>query len=338
MSVSQTPQTMPPPPPEPLESQAAPPKRRTALVAVTIGLVVALVAGITAFAITRGERAEAAPLALSFTEGQEQTYEIHQTMDAQISSGLIGDQPFSMDMTQVVSWNVVTVDEDGTATIEVTVSEMSGSINGAEIPSTPVPPVEIVIAPDGRVVSAGGFDLGALGGAGQTQGSGIPGMGQLTPILPDEGEEVAPGDSWEKDFSQELPFGSGAIEYTASSTYDRNETVNGREAAVIVTNFTVPFDLSIDFADVIEGIGSELSGLTGPGAAEELRDASIALGGQATTTQTSYVDLEAEELLRTNSRGRFDMSMRLSGIPELGGTGPLEFDFGGTFTQELELR
>ena len=86
MSVSQTPQTMPPPPPEPLESQAAPPKRRTALVAVTIGLVVALVAGITAFAITRGERAEAAPLALSFTEGQEQTYEIHQTMDAEISS------------------------------------------------------------------------------------------------------------------------------------------------------------------------------------------------------------------------------------------------------------
>ena len=326
-----------PPPPEPDRSPPAPRRRRTGPIAIAIGVVVALVAGATVLALTQRGSAEAQPLALSFTEGQEQTYEIHQTMDGQISSALIGDQPFSMDMTQVVSWNVVTVDEEGTATIEVTVSEMSGSMNGAAIPSTPIPPVEIVIAPDGRV-SAGGFDLGALGGAGQTQGSGLPGMGQLTPILPDEGEEVAPGDSWEKDFSQELPFGSGAIEYTASSTYDRNETVNGREAAVIVTDFTVPLDLSIDFADVIEGVGSELSGLTGPGAAEELRDASIAIGGQATTAQTSYVDLQAEELLRTNSRGEFEMSMRLSGIPELGGTGPVEFDFSGTFTQELELR
>jgi hypothetical protein len=30
--------------------------------------------------------------------------------------------------------------------------------------------------------------------------------------------------------------------------------------------------------------------------------------------------------------------MRLSGIPELGETGPVDFDFSGTFTQELELR
>jgi len=338
MSMLQTPQPMPPPPPEPMEPQAAPPKRRTALVAVAIGVVVALVAGITAFAITRGERAEAAPLALSFTEGQEQTYEIHQTMDGQISSALIGDQPFSMDMTQVVTWNVVTVDEDGTATIEVTVSEMSGSMNGAEIPSTPTPPVEIVIAPDGRVVSVGGFDLGALGGAGQTQGSGLPGMGQLTPILPDEGEEVAPGDSWEKDFSQELPFGSGAIEYTASSTYDRNETVNGREAAVIVTDFIVPFDLSIDFADVIEQLGSELSGPTGPGGVDELGDASLTTTGRGTFTQTSFVDLAAEELLRSRTIGEFELSMSLSGIPELGAAGGLDMDFSGTFTQDLELR
>jgi len=338
--VSQTSFTQPaiPPPPEPDRSPPAPRRRRTGPIAIAIGVVVALVAGATVLALTQRGSAEAQPLALSFTEGQEQTYEIHLTMDGQISSALIGDQPFSMDMTQVVNWNVVTVDEDGTATIEVAVSEMSGSINGDEIPSTPTPPVEIVIAPDGRVVSAGGFDLGALGGAGQTQGTGLPGMGQLTPILPDGGEAVAPGDSWEKNFSQELPFESGTIEYTASSTYDRNETVNGREAAVIVTDFAVPFDLSIDFADVIEGVGSELSGLTGPGAAEELSDASIAIGGRATTTQTSYVDLQAEELLRTNSRGRFEMSMRLSGIPELGATGPVEFDFSGTFTQELELR
>ena len=244
-----------PPPPEPLESQAAPPKRRTALVAVTIGLVVALVAGITAFAITRGERAEAAPLALSFTEGQEQAYEIHQTMDAQISSELIGDQPFSMDMTQVVSWNVVTVDEGHR-------DDRGDRLGDERVDQRGRDPLHADPAGGDRDRAGRPGRLGGRVRPGRSRrcrpdtGVGFPGMGQLTPILPDEGVEVAPGDSWEKDFSQELPFGSGAIEYTASSTYDRNETVNGREAAVIVTNFTVPFDLSIDFADVIEGSGA----------------------------------------------------------------------------------
>jgi hypothetical protein len=336
--MSQTPLSQPAIPPPPDRSPPAPQRRRTGPIAISIGVVIALLIGATALALTQRGSAEAEPLALSFLEGQEQTYEIHQTMDGQISSELIGDQPFAMDLTQVVTWKVLSVDEEGLATIEVTVSEMSGSMNGAEIPSTPIPPVEIVIAPDGRVVSTGGFDLGALGGAGQTKGSGFPGMGQLTPILPDEGNEVAPGDSWEKEFSQELPFGSGAIEYTASSTYDRNETVNGRESAVIVTDFTVPFDLSIEFADVIDQLGNELSGLTGSGGVDELGDASISMTGRGTFTQTSFVDLVAEELLRSQTSGEFELSMSLDGIPELGATGAVEMDFSGTFTQDLELR
>lgn len=334
MSVTQMPQPSLPPPPEPLHAQ--PPKRRSALVAVAIGVVAALVAGIAAFAITRGDSAEAAPLALSFELGQKQTYRIHQTMNAKISSALTGAQPFAMDMSQTVSWNVVSVDPDGTATIEVLVSDVSGTVNGAAIPSSPVPPVQIVIAPDGRVISAGGFNLGALGDVGGAPGSGLPGMGQLTPILPDH--PVAPGDTWEKTFSQELPFGAGKVEYSTSSTYDRNETVNGREAAVITTDFTMPLDLSVDLADVIGGLGSQLSGSTGAVGASGLGDAQITIGGRAAMSQTSYVDLKAEELLRTNSRGRFDMSMSLSGIPELGQAGPVDMDLAGTFTQELELR
>ena len=129
-------------------------------------------------------------------------------MDAEIASDAFGSQSVSMDVSQVVTWQVTSVDEEGVATIEVTISEMSGSVDGQPIPADipSVPPVEIEIAPDGRVLSAGGF---ALGGAGQTQGFGFPGMGQLTPILPDDGEEVSVGDTWEKDFSQDFPFGEG---------------------------------------------------------------------------------------------------------------------------------
>jgi hypothetical protein len=308
--------------------------RRSWPVIAAIAVAVALVAGIAVVALTQGDSAEAQPLTLSFTQGETQTYEMHQTMDAQITSEILGDQPMSMDLTEVVGWKVVSVEQDGTATIEVTVSEMSGTVNGIDIPTTPVPPIQIVIAPDGRVVSAGGL---ALGGAGQTQGFGFPGMGQLTPLLPDEGDAVQVGDTWTKEFSQEFPFGEGTIEYSATSTYDRNETVDGREAAVIVTDMTVPVSFTLSFADLLAALGSEVTGASGPDLSL-FDQAEIAYGGQGTISQTSFVDLAAKELLRTESSGGFDLSMSFTGIPGLDVAGPAEVSFTGTFTQELSIR
>lgn len=330
------PQTLIPPPPTDPEPEPGPARRtrRSGTVIAAIAVAVVLVAGVAVFAFTQGDSAEAQPLALSFTQGESQTYEIHQTMDAEIASAILGDQPMSMDITQVVGWEVVSVAEDGTATIEVTVSEMSGIVNGIELPDTPVPAIEMVIAPDGRIVSAGGL---ALGGAGQTQGFGFPGMGQLTPLLPDAGDAVQVGDTWDKDFSQEFPFGEGTIEFAATSTYERNETVDGREAAVIVTDMTVPMSFTLSFADLLAALGPEVTGATGTDLS--LFDAAeIAYTGQGTVSQTSFVDLAAKELLRSESSGGFDISMSFTGIPGLEVVGPAEVAFTGTFTQEMTLR
>jgi hypothetical protein len=332
MSQISTPQVpMPPPPPAP---EPETPRRRRGMTVVAVAVVLAVVAGLVAFAITRSDTAEAQPLALSFTQGQERTYDVHQTMDATISSPLFGDQALSMDVTQVIGWKVVSVDDAGTATIEVTVSDMSGTLNGTEVPSAPAPPIEIRIAADGRVLSAGGL---SLGGAGQTQGFGFPGMGQLTPILPDEGDAVSVGDTWDKEFSQDFPFGEGTIDFSATSTYVRNETVNGREAAVIQTQMTVPIDATLDLAELVDALGPEITGATGATGLDQLGDGSIAYMGRGTFTQTSFVDLDARELLKTQSRGRFDISMTLEGIPGLA-EGPVEMNFAGSFTQGLELR
>ena len=334
--MSDSPQsTIPAPPPATEPPAPAPtpaPSKRKALIAGAIVGVLILITGITVYAFLQGDSAEAQPLALSFTQGESQTYEIHQTMDADIASDVLGNQPISMDITQIVGWEVVSVAEDGTATIEVTVSEMSGTVNGIELPDTPVPPIEMVIAPDGRIVSAGGL---ALGGAGQTQGFGFPGMGQLTPLLPDEGETVAVGDTWDTDFSQEFPFGHGTISFTSTSTYERDETVDGREAAVIVSEMTVPMDFTMNFADLLESLGPEAAGLTG---ADLLGQAQIAYVGEGTITQTSFVDLEAQQLLETQSSGSFDIVMSFTGIPGLEVAGPAEVAFDGTFTQEMTLR
>jgi hypothetical protein len=321
-----------PPPPPPADAPA-PPRRRRGLVAAAVAVAVVLVAGAAAFALTqRGGSAEAQPLALRFTEGQSQTYAIHMTMDGRVSSDLTGDLPLDMEMSQVVSWSVVSVDDEGVATVEVAVSEVSGSMNGIPLPQehADVPPIEMEIAPDGRVVSIGGMPLGPFG---DMQGfGGFPGSAQLTPILPDGGTAVAPGDSWSKEFSQDLPFGEGSIEIVAESRYDRNEDVGGREAAVIVTDLSMPIDLSFDFDD-LAGLAAEF-GATGPTGVGELADAAMSMSGSVSYTQTSFIDLDAQELLKSESSGDMELQMDMAGIP--GVEGPVTIS--AAYTQGLERR
>jgi hypothetical protein len=322
--------------PDPPQDDAPSRPKRRGLVAGAVALGVVLVAGAVAVAVTQsGGSAEAQPLALRFAEGQTESYEIGMSLDATVSSDAAdfpGEIPLVMEMTEVVTWEVVSVDDEGNATIEVSIDEMSGSVSGFEIPSeaTDMPPTEIAVAPDGRLVSIDGVSMEGLG---QMPGSGFPGMGQLTPLLPDEGVAVAPGDTWTKEFSQEMPFGEGVVELTATSRYDRNEDVNGREAAVIVTEMTIPFDLSFDFED-LAAFGQGL-GATGPTGLDALGDATVSASGSATIMQTSYVDLEAEELLRTESAGDVDVEMALGQMP---GFEDATVNFAGTFTQELERR
>ena len=79
-----------------------PEPRRRWLVPVAIVAALVLIAGVAWSAIYGGDRAEAQPLALSFSRGQEQTYVIHQTMDAHMSSDVFGDQPLTMDLGATV--------------------------------------------------------------------------------------------------------------------------------------------------------------------------------------------------------------------------------------------
>jgi len=321
-----------PPPPEAPEAPPGPARRRW-FVPVAIVVAVLLVAGVGWVVLSGGDTAEAQPLALSFTQGQEKTYVLHQTMDAQMSSDVFGSQPLKMDLRETVTWSVTSVDQDGTATIEVTVTDLSGSLNGEPVPSSDIPPLEMKIASDGRVLSAGGI---AFGGSSDTQGFGFPGMEQLTPILPDSGDKVAVGDTWEKSFSQDFPYGDGTVEFTATSTYARDETVDGRQAAVIQTHMTVPLDLTIDLSELLKALGPELSGATGADLGG-LGGASIAYDGRGELSQTSFVDLQAKELLKTRSRGTFDISLGFQGIPGVGDT-PVDIAFTGTFTQSLDVR
>lgn len=324
-------QLPPPPPASGTDARSAPshPDRRPGrLVGAAIVVVLAVIVGAIAFSVLGSDErsANAQPLALSFSGGQTETYEMHMTMNGQMSAGeLLGEQEISMDVTQVVTWEVSSVDEDGVATITVTVDEMSGTVNGMPIPSeaSATPPIEIRVAPDGRIVSAGGL---SFLGSGQTGGASFPGMDQMTPLLPDDA--VAPGDTWTKDFSQEVPFGEGTIEFTAASTLERYEDVDGVEAAVITTEYSVPLDFSIDFDELLASLG----GAEGAADLAELGGVSISYGGEGSFEQTSWVDPEAKAMLKTSSTGSFDMTMGFDGLDLFEGQA---LSFNGEFTQEL---
>lgn len=338
MSDEQSPPQAPflPAPPPPAAVQAAPvaealPKRRnTGLIVGAIVAVLVVLGGLIAFNLPVGDEgsASAQPLTLAFTPGQSETYTTHMTMDGQMDAGelLGGSQPVVMDVTQRVTWVVDSVDGDGVATVSVTVDEMSGTVNGIAIPdeSASAEPIQMQIAADGRILTAGGM---SFAGAGQTGGASFPGLGQMTPLLPDG--PVEPGDSWTKDFSQEVPFGEGTIEFTSTSTLERYEDVDGVNAAVITTDFTVPMDFTIDFGELL----GAMSGTEGmPTGATGFGDAQITYGGNGSFSQTAWVDPEAKEMLKMTSSGSFDMTMAFSGLDIFEGQ---SIGFTGDFTQDL---
>jgi hypothetical protein len=218
------------------------------------------------------------------------------------------------------------VSDGGVATIRVSVEKMWGTANGQPIPGTVGgQSTTLRLTRDGQILGAGGLSFGSTGGGGF---GAFPGMDQVTPILPDH--EVAPGDEWDKHFSQSFPFGDGKIEYTAHSTFDRYETVNGVEAAVVTTTYTVPLDFSINLADLAKAFGGSSSGQF-PG--YNGQNATIDYGGSGTFTQTSWLDLAAKQMVKTESDGDFDMTMSFEGLQEQLGTD--EFGMSATFSMEM---
>ncbi|MEW6059668.1 MAG: hypothetical protein AB1551_05955 [Actinomycetota bacterium] len=309
-------------------------RRRPALVIGAVAVVVALVGGFVTVQLTRsGDEAEAQALALAFTQGQTQTYVIHMTMDGTMATeGFgqepVGEMPLDMEMTETMTWGVISVDDEGVATVEVSITDVSGTMNGMTIPAseTEAPPTEMKIAPDGRLLEVGGTAVpSSLQG---TSGlGGVPGLDQYTPLLPDH--PVKPGDSWTKDFSQEMPFGEGKIEFTTVSKLERYETVDGVEAAVITTEFELPLDFTVDFSELLAG--QDTSGM-------DMSGVSATYGGKVTTSMTAWVDPSGKQLLKSSATGDIDMTMEMSG--EI----PGELDFSGrmtlvgTFAQELERK
>ena len=311
--------------PTTVEPAPAPPRRRRGLVVGAIVAAVFVLGGVLVF-VADSDEAKAGPLALVFTPGETQRYRIEQTMNLTLGGDLTGvsdvaGMPFAVETSQLLSWTVKDVDADGVATIRVTSDDVSATVNGAPVPSMgATPPVDVRISRTGRVLSIGGPALGGtdLDLSAFTKLFDTAGTGQMTPLLP-PGGDAQPGDTWDTSFSQDIPFGDGSVDVTATSRYDRDETVDGTDAAVIVSDADLAMDLRLDLAALIGALGgADLP--TGASGIGDLTEGALSYTGGGSTTQTSWLDLEAQRVLRTESSGDLDVTMELSGVPGFSGT------------------
>jgi hypothetical protein len=213
---------------------------------------------------------------------------------------------FLMDLNETLSWKVVSVDDEGVATLEATIENLSGTMNGTPLP---VPQKDITcrfrIAPDGRILTGGTLSFASAG-----SGQAFPGMDQFSALLPDR--PVAPGDTWTKDFTQPIPFGQGELRYTSRNRFERYEEVDGVRTAVINSKMTVPMDFTLNLRKLMNSLGQSPSQAGLPSGARP----KIVYEGQGTFETTSWIAPEGGVLVKSTSAGDFRMSMRFADFPE----------------------
>jgi len=174
--------------------------------------VLALVARVLGFVLTRGE-GEA--LALKFRQGRDYRYHLEMTLQGTLSSSQSGPaEPFSETIDIKFAMHVLSVDQQGTATIDLEQEEGEVSVNGEHQTSPNDFRSRIRITKDGKFIADDG-GLSAVGGA---SGLSVPGFDQFTPLLPDHA--VYTGDAWSKDFDRPFPLGEGVIHYATRNRLD----------------------------------------------------------------------------------------------------------------------
>jgi hypothetical protein len=240
---------------------------------------------------------QAQTLALAYHKGDVQKYMYHSTAKETINTGRT-DIPVNIDMSAKETVTVNSVDTAGVADVSVALtdvvikSETSGTSNSSTIT---VPPQEVKIAPDGRILSINGTS---------SQGSPL-GMGTsgniVSAILPNT--PVKSGDTWSKDYDQANPFGAGTIHVTTKSKYLRDESVKGVNTAVVETTSSADLDITLDLSKMAGAAGSPFPA-GGAGGIQGIK-----MKGTTTADATTWIDPKGRHILKTHLTSKTNANM-----------------------------
>jgi hypothetical protein len=290
-----------------------PAKRASPRAFIALAVIFAIMAATFAFLALR-TNTEGSALALAFRPGQTNPYHITMRLNATLRAGGV-TQPLDFTSRQDVSWQILSVDAKGTATVEVTGSDAALTTNG-QTQTIPIPSRTFLLTADGRLISDGTTVF-----AGLPDASLLSGGEEMSAILP--GYAVRPGQQWSKTVSLSV-FGS-PVSYQVVSRYLRNGRVGSVEAAVVRSTATFPMNLAVALARAGTAFGLE---------GNVPSDAVLRESGRMSVRTTSWIDLKTKELLETTSVSDMALRVVVSGVKAAKRIPQIALD--GTLTMTLE--
>jgi hypothetical protein len=280
---------------------------------VTIGVVMALIAGLLFFWFSRSGGGGVA-LALDMSKGQSMAYSMSLSMNGTLS--VEGQsEPVAANVDGHLGWKVVSVDADGTATVAMHLTKLSARA-GSKTVKLKATTVTVKISHDGRLLS--GTDLSVLG---RSQ-SGLPGGSQFMPILPDHA--VKPGDSWSEGYQQTSDLGYAPIDIQATGTLIKFETDDGHRVAVVQTTENIPVHMTVQMSEVAKAMNLP----------NVPPSAKVTYSGNVNVQSYAWLDTTTSRVLKSNSNAKFDLTMVFSGFGQ-GVPEGASVSFNGTLSMSL---
>ncbi len=264
--------------------------------------------------------AHAQTISLAFKQGEQFKYTLHfsGTFSAHVGSV---SQDVKIDAKAKETVTITAVESEGTAHMTLTLSDLTITTTGkapdgstttsTTSQTSAIPPQQLKVAPDGRILSINGESISSASPFGVLAGSYL-----VYAVMPDSA--VKPGDKWSKSYDQAQPGGSSSVHVTTNSTYLRDESFHGVNAAVIETKSAADFTMNLlppqspppngtragptpgGFGAMQGSVASDTTSWIDPGAHRVLKSSMKAtlkatiteFENQVTVTGTQSVDLE----------------------------------------------
>ena len=250
--------------------------------------------------------AHAQTLALNFKSGDTYRYSLHFTATFAVTATTTASatQNVKVDAKAKETATVTNVESDGTADMSLTFSDLKVTTSGkapdgktttdTTTQTSAIPPQQLKVAPDGRILSVNGENVSAASPFGVLVG------GELAyAVLPDSA--VKPGDKWSKSYDQSQPGARSSVHVTTNSTYLRDESFHSVNAAVVETKSNARFTMSFSAQSSMLGtVDTDTTSWVDPGARRVLKSTSkatlkatiTALETGVTIDGTQNMDLE----------------------------------------------
>ncbi len=282
-------------------------------------------------------------LAMSLAPGTSYRYTVHTSGSMQSAQPGMATT-MGMDISMRQTYQILSVDPAGVATVKVTVDQLAGKLGATTLPIPGgIPSFTVQIARDGTATGLGADQLGSLQ-AGLPFANPGP-LGGILPVLP--AGSVKPGDHWTKTTNIPGPAGESAGQITWDNQLLRFDSLGGDRLAVIKSDFKAPMDTTIDASKLAQaeastspppGMPTPPPGFSPPPGASGFSlppgfNPVIHLQGTTTGSMTSWVEVSTGRLVRASGSSSSTMSESVQGLPPAAAGA---FNLGGGNSQMTE--